>query len=51
MKDKLDYKVIFVPASMKVEEKEEKLDKLGAEGWTLVAVDRDNYIFKRYLNS
>lgn len=51
MKEKLDYKVIFLPASMPPKEKEEHLDKLGTEGWTLITVDRDNYFFKRYLNS
>ena len=46
---KFDYKVVLVPTSAPVEDKEARLDALGAEGWELVAFEGETAVLKRLI--
>lgn len=46
---KFDYKVIQVSFSTPAQEKEEKLDVLGSDGWELVSFHGESAVFKRLI--
>ena len=46
---RFDYKLIVLPLSLASQDKESRLDQMGAMGWELVALGGETAVFKRLI--